>query len=190
MKRLLIAASALLTLIIACRNQEKNEFFPVLSFLQSQVKHVDTSVYSIIKIITVDSVSDTVFIKREDFRGEAQEFLSIPDLTLGKYTSKFEENKNYDPEINRAVFSYYPKSEKQEIRRQEVTITPGSGGDDKVRNVYIEKRSVTKDSIVIKRLHWIVNESCMIITLVQKDNATDKVYRKEIIWNRPTESGL
>lgn len=188
MKRSFIAASVLLSLITACRNREKNEFFPVLSFLQSQVKHVDTSVYPIIRVVTVDSVSDTAFVKREDFRGEVQEFLDIPDLTLEKYTSKFEENKNYDPEINRAVFSYYPKSDKQEIRRQEVTITPGSGGDDKVRSVYIEKRTVAKDSTIIKRLHWIVNESCMIITLIQKGDAPDKAYRKEIIWNRPTES--
>jgi len=188
MKKPLITVPALLIIFSYCSNKKKNDYFPVLAFLQSQVKHVDTSLYPIIKIIREDSVADTLFLKRENFRNEVQEFLSIPDLTLEKYTSRFEETKNYDPEINRAVFSYYPKSDKQEIRRQEVTIIPSADGTNKVRSVYIEKRTEKKDSTVIKRLNWLVNESCLIITLIQKNNAPDKVYQTEIVWNRPAET--
>ena len=78
-----------LVLLFSCKSEEKEEgrdsgFFPVLTFLKSQVAQVDTSVYSIIKITTVGNQSDTTYIKREDFRKEAADFLSIPDITQKK----------------------------------------------------------------------------------------------------------
>ena len=64
-------------------NEEEDQnaqFFPVVSYLNSQVAHVDTSLYRIIKIVTVDGVSDTSYIPREQFRNEAKDFISIPDI--------------------------------------------------------------------------------------------------------------
>ena len=71
-----------LVLFMACKNSEdeKEKYFPVISFLNSQVAHVDTSVYAIKKIIIQDSVSDTSFVPREEFRQLAKDFLEAPEL--------------------------------------------------------------------------------------------------------------
>ena len=45
--------------VISCKgkkNEPKEKFFPVLSYLKSQVADIDTSLYSIRKVIYVDSV--------------------------------------------------------------------------------------------------------------------------------------
>ena len=45
----------------AKREINKEKFFPVLSFIQSQVADIDTSLYSIRKLVYVDSLrTDTI----------------------------------------------------------------------------------------------------------------------------------
>src|SRR5215510_1697352 len=73
--------------------QKKEAFFPILSFIKSQVAHVDTSLYQITRLTSVDSTWDTVYIKREDFRAYAQDFLELPDLADKEFANKYEESK-------------------------------------------------------------------------------------------------
>src|SRR5215210_1434544 len=105
---------------IACKQKDKADadFFPALSFIQSQVKNVDTSVYSLLKIVTVDSRKDTVYMRREDFRKEARDFLSLPDITAKKWRKKYTETKMYEEDLNCVVLTYTPNDEDAQIRRQ------------------------------------------------------------------------
>ena len=86
----LFTSVALLS-FITCKQKKKakpeNErFFPVLSFIKSQVAQVDTSLFSIRKITYIDSIrADTVYYPREQFRELAKDFLNIPDLADSKY---------------------------------------------------------------------------------------------------------
>ena len=112
---------------ISCKPKEKDskeKFFPVLSFIQSQVAEIDTSLYSIRKFLTVDSLRyDTIYIHREQFRDAARDFLSIPDLSSSKYEDRYIEDKQFDETMNRVILTYTPiKPEKEEIQRQEVLI--------------------------------------------------------------------
>jgi len=172
----------------ACKEEKRNDFFPVLSFIQSQVKHVDTSVYSIMKITPLtDSTADTVYIKREEFRKEAADFLSIPDLTEGRYTKKYEQREDYDPDTKRAIFSYYPTGKKVEILRQEVTVLPTEAGFDKIRNIYIERTKEIKGGMVLQKLFWTADESFKQVDIIQKKGQPEQILQKELVWNRATE---
>src|SRR5258705_7800257 len=101
-----LAAMILLT-TLACKQKEKKDskkgsLFPALSFIQSQVAHVDTSLYSIIKIVHQDTLHyDTTYIKREEFRDAAKDFLEIPDLSAPKTANRFTEEKLFDETMNR-----------------------------------------------------------------------------------------
>src|SRR5918993_2428186 len=89
-----------LIFITACKNRKKSEnspeFFPVSSFLKGQVKNVDTSLYRIIKIETVDNRTDTSYLKREEFSKAAQDFTRLPDIGSDKYYDDYEETQMYD----------------------------------------------------------------------------------------------
>src|SRR5687768_6680656 len=95
MKRMLLPL--LVLILCGCKNDETQdetkddtEFFPVLSFLKGQVTHIDTSVYSIIQIKKSGNSVDTTYLKREDFRRAAADFLTIPDISSKKLRKKYE----------------------------------------------------------------------------------------------------
>ena len=184
----------LVTVIIfqfSCKPKEKEEkeaFFPVLSFIQSQVANVDTSLYSIIKLNFVDSArTDTEFVRRENFRDLAKDFIEIPDLALSKYKKRFKQLKGYDETLGRVMLSYLPENpEKENIQRQEVLISPGPAGD-RVNSIYIDYISTTKDSSLEKKMLWRVDRSFQVTTIKQKPGQPETITTTKVIWNEPED---
>jgi hypothetical protein len=171
---------------IACKQKEKTDeekFFPVLSFIQSQVADIDTSLYSIRKLVYIDSLrTDTVYLPREQFREAAKDFLSIPDISSSKYDDRYTEEKQFDETMNRVMLTYTPlKPEKEEIQRQEVLIKPDPAGD-KITNIIINRIVNTKDSSVQKRLLWKVDESFQIITTKQLNGQPETTSTVKVVW--------
>jgi hypothetical protein len=171
---------------IACKQKEKSNqegFFPVLSFIQSQVADIDTSLYSIRKLVYIDSLrTDTIYIPREQFREAAKDFLSIPDISSSKYEDRYKEEKQFDETLNRVMLIYTPlKPEKEEIQRQEVLIKPDPSGD-KITNIIINQTIHTKDSSVEKRLLWKVNESFQVLNTKQLKGQPETSTTVKIVW--------
>lgn len=169
----------------SCKEKDDREkFFPVLSFIQSQVADIDTSLYAIRKLVYVDSLrTDTFFIHRENFREEAKDFLSIPDISTSKYRDKYTEEKIFDETLNRVLITYTPLlPEKEEIQRQEVLIKPDPAGD-KVTNIIINTVVNTKDSAVQKRLLWRMGESFQVTIIKQVAGQAETTSTSKLIWD-------
>jgi hypothetical protein len=179
----LVAISAL-----SCKSKKENEnnksFFPVLSFIKSQVAEVDTSVYPILKIVTVNSSPDTVYIKREEFRQYANDFLTMPDISAKKWNDDYQETKLYDEDLKRVILNYMPKDVNQEIRRQEVMIEPGQQSEDKVRTIIIERVVTNEDSTIQKKMLWQVDKHFQVVTVTTKKNQPEKIEKLKVIWNK------
>ena len=129
MNKWLTFALAILIIVASCKNKaatenEEEEFFPALSFIKSQVANVDTSLYSITKIVKKDGVADTTYIKREAFKDEAKDFLSIPDISSDKLKEAYTQSRVYDAVLERVVLNYSPKVKGKEILQQDITIVP------------------------------------------------------------------
>src|SRR6185295_8561271 len=125
MKKYMLFFAAIFFLSQSCRQKTGNkeeDFIPLLPFILNDISDVDTGLYPIIKIVTVDSINtDTFFVKREEFRGLAEEFLHIPDLSKKKYKELFTEEKIFDQALNTIIITYRPKNpEKEEIQREEL----------------------------------------------------------------------
>jgi hypothetical protein len=180
--------------LFACKQKKKpkpeNErFFPVLSFIKSQVAQVDTSLYSIRKITYIDSIrADTVYYPREQFRELAKDFLNIPDLGDSKYEDRFIEENTFDETLNRIILSYEPVNpEKEELQRQEVLIRPDPAGEDKVTNIIIDRLINTKDSLVQKKMLWQVDKSFQVTTIKQLPGQPETNSTFRVIWNEDYE---
>ncbi|HEX7844161.1 MAG TPA: hypothetical protein VF476_00090 [Chitinophagaceae bacterium] len=180
-------------LLSACKeksndNNEQEVFFPALSFIQSQVAHVDTSIYSIIKLNYIDSIrTDTEYIRREDFRLQAKDFLSLPDISSSKLRKRYKEDKQYLTDLERVLLTYLPVDpEKENIQRQEVLISPDATGD-KVNSIIIDYVSNTKDSLVEKKLLWRVDRSFQVTIIKQKPGQPETITTTKVIWNEPDE---
>ena len=159
-------------------------FFPVLSFLQSQVAMVDTSLYGIQKLTPRDSLGyDTVFIHRDQFRGTAQDFLTVPDLASKEYADRYRETKQFDESLNRVILTYEPKEPAKElIQFQQVLIQPDGGGD-KVTNIIINMVSSSRDSSVQKRLLWKTDQSFQVSTTKQYPGQPETNNTYKVTWN-------
>jgi len=188
-----LLAGILFLILIACNQKKQDDksekFFPVLSFLQGQIADIDTSLYSIKKIVYTDSLhSDTTWIKREEFRGLAKDFLAIPDISGKKYKKNYTEEKLYDESLNRVILSYKPlKPDNAEIQKQEILITPNIATGDKVSSIIIEQLISNKDSSVQKNMLWRVDQSFQVTTISQKPGEPETVYTMKVTWNEVDE---
>lgn len=191
MKRIVLFLIPLTVLIgtAACKSKKKEKpaserFFPVLSFIKSQVAHVDTGLYSIRHIDLSDTIrTDTVFVQREKFRELAAEFLQLPDISDPKYDDRFREDRSYDETINRVFIVCTPVSpEKEQIQRQEVLIHQGPEGD-KVTSIIIDYNFSNKDSSVQKRMLWQADRSFQVATTRQLAGKPETVSVYKVIWS-------
>ena len=175
--------------LASCKDSNQVEgdasgFFPVLSYLKSQARHVDTSVYNIVKITKTQGRHDTAFMRREDFKTAAQDFLSLPDVASDKLKKKYTETKLYDEDLKKVVLSYLPKETGEEVVRQDVIIEPDAGAGDQVQTIYTETVLNHGDSTVQKRMTWNVNKSFQVIRIVSNKNNTETVQTTDVTWTQ------
>ena len=192
-KYVLLHPVLLLFIVIGCKqkkSEEKTEsFFPVLSFIKGQVADIDTSLYAIKKIVFIDSLhTDTSWMKREEFRGLAKDFLSIPDISGKKYKKLYTEEKLYDESMNRVILSYKPINPADaEIQKQEILITPNAATGDKVSSIIIEQGIANKDSSVQKKMLWTVDQSFQVTTIRQTPGEAETISTLKVTWNETDE---
>lgn len=189
MKKLCFVVTSVLFLS-SCKDKGKEKtdpstYFPVLSFIKSQVAHVDTSLYQIIRVTTVDTLHDTTYLRREDFRAEARDFLELPDLTDKKTGKYYKEEKLFDETLNRVIITYLPTRPNLEIQRQELIIAPGTGEVDKVQTIIIDHWKDAGDSTIVRRMLWQVDKSFQVVRTVDRSNGSSMTVTREVIWNPP-----
>lgn len=175
-------------IIPACKSKKKGpekNFVSVLSLIKSQVAHVDTSLYSIIKIVTTDSLhSDTTYIPREEFRAEAKDFLSILDLSDKKVAKRFKEETMYDNTMNRVIITYLPEDpSKEEIQKQELLVTPDAVTGDRVNNIIINSVISNRDGFLQKNMLWQMDKTFQVVTIMQKPGKPETTTILKVIWN-------
>jgi hypothetical protein len=181
-------AIILFSLFIAgCSNKKKNDnrdisFFPVKSFIKSQISHVDTSVYTIIKIETTNGVRDTTYIKREEFSKYANEFLTTPDIASEDLRNDYKETNLYDELLEKAIINYTTTDKEAEVQRVEIIVSPSTGDGDKVESIFIDRLINNNKKTITKRMLWEVDKRYRIST-ISTDGKTEKVHTIDVIWN-------
>ena len=174
------------TLLLVCscgKTAKKESFIPVGSIIKGQVNNIDTSLYTIIKITYVDSNrSDTDYVRREDVRGLAKDFLSIPELSKSKY----KEENFPGPTDGVSTFTYTPiHPEKEEFKQIDLIIDPSLEiqGKSQITTIIIEKMLTNKDSSVEKKLLWQTDKSFQVTTIKQLPGQPEIYSSYKVIWS-------
>lgn len=189
MRNTLAALPFLLVLAASCKSKEKEpeqtkKFISVLSLIEKQVAHVDTSLYSIQKIIIMDTLSDTTYLPREEFRNAAKEFLEIPDLSDPKVAKRYKEETGFEELTNRVIITYLPLNPaKEDIQKQELQVIPNAATGDKVTNVIIDRATSNRDGYLAKKMLWNTDHSFLITTISQKPGEPEVVTTTKVVWN-------
>ena len=174
--------------ILSCgrKNKNKEVFLPALSFINSQIAQVDTSLYQIVRLNFIDSNHvDTEFVKREDFARMAVEFTTLPDISSGKLQDAYQEERLYDEQTRKVFFIYTPvHPEEQVLQREELMITPNTTGDNsQINSIFITTIIDNKDSMVEKKLLWQTDRSFQVNTRRQLPGKPEETSFYKVMWN-------
>ncbi len=178
-----------LPLLVSCSDDKEKppppKLFPVISYIKSQVAHVDTSLYPIMKITQIGDAFDTVFYKREEFKDLAREFTNLPDLTDSDYDGRYTKESTFDETMGVLIITMLPLEPNEEnIQRQEVVIRPDPSGD-RVSSIIINHVVNNRDSSVLKRMLWVVDESFQVTTIRQLKAQPEMTTTYRVVWNEP-----
>lgn len=172
-----------------CKEKDKKtdkeiNFIPVISKVKEQIEHIDTSLYTIMKITKIDSTrNDTAYIERSRFAEAAHEFLSVPDISSKELRDRYQEQNQYDETLGRFLITYEALNpDKDEVQREELLVKPDPP-DDKVTNIIIHTVRVTKDSSVEKRLLWNMDRSFQVITTKLFPGKPETTSTYSVVWN-------
>lgn len=191
MKKLFLAGLPLLALFLfSCKDKKKPEskgYISVVSLIEKQVAHIDTSLYSIVQVIAKDSLhADTNYIPREKFRETAREFLDLPDLTNPEVAARFNEEKMYDTVFRRVIISYTPiDPKKEEVKKIELLISQEikEDGSNKVTNIIVDRITNNRDGFLQKKMLWRTDRSFLIVTSTQQPGQPEVTTTNRVTWN-------
>jgi hypothetical protein len=174
-------------LCFSCKEKEPDSdesgSFPTLSFIQSQVRDVDTSLYTISKIVTFNGRSDTTPLHRDLFRTEAAPFLNLPDISSKKWKGDYTETKLYDESLKRVVLFYTAKDPEAPIQREQVLIDPDKGAGGEVSTIIVDLYEEQNGSSNHKNLMWEVNQQFQITESIPGPGGTERIRRTRVVWN-------
>jgi PBP1b-binding outer membrane lipoprotein LpoB len=191
MKKNFLAGLTLIALFLfSCTEKKKAEskgFISVVSLIEKQVAHVDTSLYSIVQVISKDSLhTDTTYIPREKFRETAREFLELPDLTNPEVAARFKEDKMYDTLYRRVIITYTPLDlKKEEYKKIELLISQEikEDGSNKVTNIIADRVINNRDGFLEKKFLWQTDRSFLIVTSTQQPGQPEITSTNRVTWN-------
>ena len=184
--------AVLAVFLFNCKSEDKkSDFISVPSLIEQQVKHVDSSLYSITKYIYNDTdtiPSDTIYIKREDFRKEAEVFLNSLDLSLQKNAKNFTQESRYDELLKKVIISYTPiDPTKQELQSEEIMVDHSLATGDKVTTILINSATTNKNGFSQYEMLWQLDKSFQITETKQKPGENPITITYKVIWDGDIE---
>jgi len=191
MKNYLIVPALTVILLTACKEEkeskkekEPNEESPIsaLSIIKGQLNDLDTSLYEARKFETIDNVTDTTYLKREEIRNIAAPFLSLPEIADEKYYEKYTEDKVIDAQQNILNITSTAKSDTAEVQKQFIIIGLSPTTNSKIQSIYIDRYISKKDSTIEQKLFWEIDKYFSIRTIIEKKNQPEKIHSTKVTW--------
>lgn len=162
--------------------QDVKEYFPVLDFIRSEIRFVDSLPIGIMKYTTQDGKTDSGYIKLDEFHQLAQEFLPS-DLNKEAFESNFSETSFFDNTTQYSSFLYASTRKNSNVSRIDVLVKPENVVYNKVKSIYMEKFSENADSAVIKKLYWKAGQNFQINTEIRTPKQEVAARQIKVVWN-------
>lgn len=156
-------------------------FFPIGSFLKSEVRYVDSLPVGIKKYTSAGPKLDSVYITPEEFHQLSGEFVNS-DLDEDRFQKNFTETSFFDQSSNNATFLYTARDPSTPLKRVDVVTTPGDAYDE-IKSVYMEKNISSGDSTIIKKLMWKPKRHFQVITIISVNDQAPKNKTEKVVWD-------
>ena len=187
MKNYYIIVIAILTCFIleSCNGKKETQSegsISAISIFKGQINHIDTSLYQIVKYEIQEGKTDTTFLKREDFRAQVTDFLSLPDISKNNYAENYIEERMLDESQNSLSITSTAKNENLEIQKQIIIVPIDETSTGKVQSIYIDRWIQGKDSAIEQKLFWQIDKYFQVGKIIYAGNQPEKIKTIKVAW--------
>ena len=165
--------------------EKAKAYFPILDILKSEIRYVDSLPVGILKYTIVNGVSDSSYIKPEQFHALATEFLS-PVLGKESFEKEFKETSFFDNTTQYSSFLYSAINDSTAVRRIDVLAKPEDVVYNKIKSIYMEKSYEIGDSSVVKKMYWKTGKNFQINTEIRTNKPDVYTSMVKVVWD-PSE---
>jgi hypothetical protein len=158
----------------------KNNYFPVADYLQTEIMSVDSTPAAIVRFRTSGHKTDSAFISPPEFDKLASQFLP-PEISDSSLEKNFTESSFADKTTGSITFSYTPIDKNNALRRVDVQTVQGSRAQE-VKNIYMEIRRVTGDSVVLQKMLWAAKRKFQIVALTSVKGSEQQERQLRVVW--------
>lgn len=172
-------------LLFSCKEKKeplKDPAISVISIIKGQLNQLDTSFFQLTKFETVEGKTDTTYIKREDIRALAKDFLTLPDISQNNYTDNYSEERLIDETQNTLSITAVAKDEKLEIQKQIIIVPLDKFATGSVQSIYIDRFVQVNDSSLQQKLFWEIGKYFQVGSITQKGNEPEKTHVLKVTW--------
>ena len=156
--------------------------FPVLDFIKSEIRFVDSLPVGIMKYTIQNGIIDSSYIPQEEFHRLAQQFV-LPALHKETFEKEFSETSFFDNTTQFASMVYSTNNKSLDVQRVDVLAKPEDVVYNKVQSIYIEKHSQNNDSSITEKLYWKAGQNFQITTETQTPTAETITRQIKVVWN-------
>ena len=169
--------------ILKVREDKKDSFFPVTSFIKGQLLGLDSIQVTPLHLIVINKKIDSVWIKKNKLALFLKPFIET-EISETNLISFFKEIAFTDLTLNAVTFTYEPVKilpDSIPLRHWDVYIDPESG---KVTKVYMVKQLKDKGVLYTQQLTWKTDNWALIVTIKNNpDGSAELLKEDKYIWN-------
>jgi len=183
--------------IVACKNKEQStaatdsgtvpnekepkSYLPIASFINEDISNVEAFAAGILLKTKTGQKTDSFFIKPEEFKKMAGEFL-VPELDSAIFLNEFSEESIADQSTQTINFIYSSENDKTVLRKAIVYVTQ-SQAHDNVSRIYMEKEKRSGDTTIQQKLTWKMKQYLIITEIHQTPQGFNSVITRKAIWD-------
>jgi len=176
--------------IASCKSKKTKPEVPAANlsiandYVKGQIAQLDTSLYSFLKIETVNGISDTTPIKNSEVKLYAKDFLELPDISSVEVKDDYEINHLYDDELEAFAFTFTTK-EDHPVKSEHVLVEPmpNAEGKNDIRSIFVDLWLIEDDTSIRKNMLWETAKSFQITTTTESPGGVANIKRVRVIWN-------
>jgi hypothetical protein len=161
-------------------DSNKNAFFPVAEYLESEILYVDSVPLALRKYNIGNGRTDSALIQVPEFNKLALQFLP-PDLHNGNFEKSFTESSFMDKTTQSVTFSYSTALNDLALRRVDVQ-TSVSYGSQKVKSIYLETSRHSGDSLILQKMYWRAGRSFQVMTITSMKGKAPMEQQLKVVW--------
>lgn len=169
----------LITLFTACQTEKEKEYFPFQSFLQQELKQIDSLPVAIFKYSKRNDQTDTSIVEKKQFREITNALLNI-DLLNKDNLEAYTELVLEDTDIENVNISYTTDNKKLPIKQLQLNIKSGTA---QVKNFYVERIDQINDLTILRKILWTSQKGIIITSLYYKDNKVKEQLTEKYSWS-------